>query len=347
MMQGIEDVTVNGLYHRRSPEAMDALSAFLGCDRDELVFTHSTTEGINMMVWGVALKAGDEVIISEQEHVGNATPWMHRAKIDGLKIKTVACGSNAQHSLDLIKKAITPKTKVIALPHIPCTNGQVLPLKEICALAKTKNIMTCIDGAHGTGMLQLNLREIGVDFYASCCHKWLMAAQGTGYLYINKNMSAKLSPTFIGAEGTTKFVTIGAATLVEKTDYAQRFQFGTRSGALAASITEAILFQNSIGRKNIETYVKQLSTYTANGLKEFKNQITILTPLEEQSKAGIMAFKFNTKNNKQFYETCLSKNIMIRYVAENDINSIRVSTHIYNTKEQVDALLDAVKKHIG
>jgi hypothetical protein len=183
-----------------------------------LVLTHNTTEGINMMAWGVPLKAGDEVLLSEQEHIGNAGPWMHRANLEKIVIRTVAVGKNAEESLALVKKAITSKTKVIALPHVPCTNGQILPIKEICALAKTKNIITCIDGAHPTGMLQLNVKELGVDYYASCCHKWLMAAQGTGFLYINKDKLEKLQPKFYGAEGTSSFTTIGnKPNLLEKT----------------------------------------------------------------------------------------------------------------------------------
>lgn len=348
MIEGIEDITINALYHRRTPEAIDSLSNFIGCNRDELVLTHNTTEGINMMAWGVPLKAGDEVLLSEQEHIGNAGPWMHRANLEKIVIRTVAVGKNAEESLALVKKAITSKTKVIALPHVPCTNGQILPIKEICALAKTKNIITCIDGAHPTGMLQLNVKELGVDYYASCCHKWLMAAQGTGFLYINKDKLEKLQPKFYGAEGTSSFTTIGSKpNLLEKTGTAKRFQFGFSSGALAASITAAVQFQNNIGRENIEKYVKQTSKYLANGLQEFGKHLDIVTPLEDKSRGGIIAFKFKELNNKSFYEKMHEKDIIIRYVAENDLQWIRVSTHIYNTTSQIDAFLQEVRKYIG
>ena len=105
MIEGIEDITINALYHRRTPEAIDSLSNFIGCNRDELVLTHNTTEGINMMAWGVPLKAGDEVLLSEQEHIGNAGPWMHRANLEKIVIRTVAVGKNAEESLALVKKA--------------------------------------------------------------------------------------------------------------------------------------------------------------------------------------------------------------------------------------------------
>jgi selenocysteine lyase/cysteine desulfurase len=347
LMDGLEDVSIHGLYNRRKIEALDNLASFINCNRDELVLTHNTTEGINMMVWGLALKSGDEIIISEQEHVGNAGPWLHRANLEKLVIKTVPCGKNAEESLAFVKKAVTAKTKVIALPHIPCTNGQILPIKEICAFAKTKNIITCIDGAHPTGMLVLNVKDLGVDFYASCCHKWLLGAQGTGYLYINKEKLSKLRPKFFGAEGTSSFKTIGnKPTLIEKLEGAQIFQFGTQSGALAASITEAVQFQNNLGRSNIENYIKKCSKYLGEGLQEFKSHLNILSPLEDRSRSGIIAFQFIKRDNKKFYEKLAIEKIIIRYVGENDINSLRVSTHIYNTTAQIDELLIQIKKYI-
>jgi selenocysteine lyase/cysteine desulfurase len=344
ILEGLDDVTKHGFYGRRKSEAIDNLAAFIGCTRDELALTNNVTHGINIMAWGVPLKAGDEIILTTQEHVGNATPWLYRAQQDKLIIKSIALGKSVQETLELIKKAITPKTKVLALPHIPCTNGQVLPLKEICDFAKTKNITTCIDGAHGTGLLPINVKDIGCDYYASCGHKWLMAAQGTGYIYINKDKLHKLTPKFYGAEGTIEFNTIEKIPFLKtKIDSAQRFMYGTQSGALWNSVTAAIQYQNNIGRAEILKHAQELSLHLHKGLQEFKKQIDILTPEETKSRAGIIAFKFKTKDTKLFYDKLISKNIITRYVAENKINSLRVSMHIYNNKNQIDYLLDEVK----
>jgi selenocysteine lyase/cysteine desulfurase len=350
LLEGLADVTVSALYNRRRQEAIDNLAAFVGAPKEQIIITHNCTEGINMMAWGVSLKPGDEVLICEQEHIGNAAPWLHRANLQKIIVKTVALGKNAEESLALIKNAITKKTKVFALPHIPCTNGQILPLAEICKLAKQKNIITCIDGAHATGMLPLNLQQLGVDYYASSCHKWLMAAQGTGYLYIAKEKEKQLQAHFYGAEGTQLFKTMntkGLGILQEKTEGAQRFAYGTQSGAAMASITAAVQFANGLGIENIATNCKQLSGHLQEGLMQYNKHITMLTPHEEISRAGIIAFKFITKDTKKFYDQQLEKNCIIRYVAENEINSIRVSTHVYNNKEQLNELLADVKKYIG
>ncbi len=344
LLEGLEDVTVSGLYGRRKAEAIDTLANFVGCTKDEIVLTHNVTEGINMMVWGVALKPGDEVIISDQEHVGNAAAWVHRANLEKIVVKTLKLQPSTAQTIDALKKAITTKTKVIALPHVPCTTGQVLPIKEIAAIAKAKNILTCIDGAHPTGMLPLNLSTLGVDFYASCCHKWLCAAQGTGYLYINKNSLGKLTPIFYGADGTMEFKTLQPiAALKEKTNTANRFAYGTHSGMLCASITAACNYQLGIGKDNIYKTVTGLNNYLFDTLKEMPTKLTLLTPAEQQNRAGILAFKFKKIDNKAFYNALLAKRIIIRYVGENNLDILRVSTHIYNTKEQLDTLIKEIR----
>lgn len=347
IIEGLEDVTKHGLYGRRKSEAIDNLAAFIGCTREEIALTNNVTHGINIMAWGVALKAGDEIILTTQEHVGNATPWLYRAQQEKLIVKSIPLGNTAQETLDIIKKAITPKTKVLALPHIPCTNGQVLPLKEICALAKSKHITTCIDGAHGTGLIPINVKDIGCDYYASCGHKWLLAAQGTGYIYINKEKLSKLNPKFYGAEGTMEFNTIDKIPFLKtKTDSAQRFMIGTQSGALWNSVTAAIQFQNGIGRDAILKHAQELSLHFHKGLQEHKKHLDILTPEEAKSRAGIIAFKFKTKDTKLFYEKLANKNIITRYVAENKLNCLRVSMHIYNSQAQIDEVLTEVKNFI-
>jgi cysteine desulfurase / selenocysteine lyase len=346
MKDGLEDVTMRGLYNRRKYEAVDNLASFVGADSSELMLTHNVTEGVNIMAWGLQLKAGDEVILCNQEHVGNAAPWLHRAKIDKLIIKKINLGNSQAETLDNIKKVITAKTKVLALPHIPCTNGQVLPIKEIAAFAKSKKIITCIDGAHPTGMMPLNITELGVDAYASCCHKWLLAAQGTGYVYINKNSHHLFTPKFLGAEGILEFNTVADKPfLKEKTEpIASRFNFGTQSGMLASSITAAVQYQLGLGKENIYKHISELNDYLYNQLAEDKKLLTLKTPKEKKSRSGILAFQFTDKNNKVFVEKMLEKGIVIRYIAENKLDWIRVSTHIYNTKEQVDTLLAEIRK---
>src|SRR5207248_996916 len=134
-----------------SEAAREALPAFIGVKESEISLTHNVTEGINVIAWGLPLKKGDEVIMTTHEHVGNALPWLNRAKLHGIVIRTFQPALTASENLDSIKKLIGKKTRAIAVPHITCTTGLVLPVKEIAALAKEKGLFCFIDGAHGAG----------------------------------------------------------------------------------------------------------------------------------------------------------------------------------------------------
>ncbi|WP_296704905.1 aminotransferase class V-fold PLP-dependent enzyme, partial [Algoriphagus sp.] len=164
------------------------LAEFVRIKEAEISLTHNTTEGINIMVWGLPLKAGDEVIITYHEHAGNAIPWLNRAKLDGVVLIPFEPALTQSENLDLIKKLVTPRTKVIAVPHVTCTTGLVMPIKEISEFAKNKGIYTAIDGAHGAGTFDLNLKELGADFYASSYHKWVLGPNGSGFLYVNEEL---------------------------------------------------------------------------------------------------------------------------------------------------------------
>src|SRR5690606_14532422 len=131
-----------------------------------------------------------------QEHVGNALPWLNRARVDGISLKVLDLTLPLEQMLKTLESYIGKNTKVIALPHLPCTTGRVMPVKEISAMAKRKGILKFVDGAHGPGMLDIDLHDLGCDFYASCCHKWLLGPKGTGFVYIKKEHLEKVDPKF-------------------------------------------------------------------------------------------------------------------------------------------------------
>ena len=140
----------NGEY-KGTEKARTRLAQFLGCEEAELSLTHNTTEGINLMAWGLPLKAGDEVIVSTHEHVGNALPWLNRAKLEGIRLVPIIPGLTQEENLKRIQASISSKTRVIALPHITTTTGTVFPIQAIAEMARKQGIWTCIDGAHGPG----------------------------------------------------------------------------------------------------------------------------------------------------------------------------------------------------
>ncbi|MFN4082993.1 MAG: aminotransferase class V-fold PLP-dependent enzyme [Bacteroidia bacterium] len=329
-------------------ETAKKIAGFIGAFPEEIALTHNVTDGINIVCWGLPLKKGDEVIMTTHEHVGNAFPWLNRRKLHGIIIKTFTPASTADETLSRIKALITNKTKAFAIPHIPCTQGQILPAKEICALGKEKGIFTFIDGAHGPGMLPLDMINIGADAYASCCHKWMVGPKGTGFLYVRKDFQETLQTLFVGG-GSDDAKWNMATTPPAMGNYANnahRYYGGTQALGLYKGVNASIDFIESIGLMNIHNRIKYLGEYTQNRLLEYKDKIDMLTPTEEKSRCAVIGFRIKGADYAKVYQACADEKIRIRMVAENGLNSLRVSTHMYNNTNDVDRLMNVLLKFI-
>lgn len=347
VQQDMLEVDTQGKYGGGDEAAIKALAQFLNTKESEISLTHNVTEGVNIVCWGLALKAGDEVIITNNEHVGHASPWLNRWKLSGVELVVISLGKTAEETLQHIQKAITKKTKLISVPHIPCTIGQVLPVKEICSLAKQKNIMTFLDGAHPPGMLQLDLKDIGCDFYAGCCHKWMLGPKGTGFLYVSEGKRNAVQAYYGGAGVDTGWDLLSQPK--EFKGYSangHRYFYGTQNASLYKGIVKAIEFQQQIGRDRIEKRVKYLANYLQENLIKLSPDIEMLTPIEDISKAAQIAFKVKNKEVQKLQSQCSEKQIVTRFVAENNINCLRISTHIYNNTRELDTFLLEVDKFV-
>jgi selenocysteine lyase/cysteine desulfurase len=234
-------------------EFRDPLAAFVGCKRDEIALVRNATEANSYIANGVDLKAGDEVIITDQEHPGGEHPWDLRAKRYGIVIKKITLTkpvANAAAVLNLFGDAITPRTRVIFFSHITTVTGVVLPAKEICGLARSKGILSAVDGAHVPGMMKLDLRDLGCDMYSASPHKWLQATKGTGFLYVRDDVIDRVWST-IATEGwnDTKI-------------RAERFQrIGSSNVPTLCGLRAAIEFANQIGMERIEKRHRQNGNY--------------------------------------------------------------------------------------
>ncbi len=225
-------------------EFRDPLATFIGCKRDELALLRNATEANSYIANGVDLKAGDEVLITDQEHPGGEHPWDLRAKRYGIVIKKITLPkpvTDAATVLNLFNEAITPRTRVIFFSHITTVTGVVLPAKEICALAHSKGILSAVDGAHVPGMMKLDVHDLGCDMYSASPHKWLQATKGTGFLYVRDEVIDRVWNT-IATEGwdDTKL-------------RAERFQrIGSSNVPTLCGLRAAIEFANEIGMERIE-----------------------------------------------------------------------------------------------
>jgi isopenicillin-N epimerase len=234
-------------------EFRNPLADFVGCRRDEIALLRNATEANSYIANGVDMKPGDEVLMTDQEHPGGVHPWNLKAKRYGIVVRKVALPlpvKDGAQVLNLFNDAITPRTRIIFFSHITTVTGVVLPAKELSALARSKGILSAIDGAHVTGMMRLNLRDLGCDMYSSSPHKWLMAPKGSGFLYLRDEVIDRLWNT-IATEGWD-----------EPQLRAERFQrIGSSNVPALWGLRAALKLANEIGLDRIEKRHRSLADY--------------------------------------------------------------------------------------
>jgi len=234
-------------------EFRDPLAAFVGCTRDEIALVRNATEANSYIANGVDLKAGDEVLMTDQEHPGGEHPFNLRAKRYGIVVKKVTLPKpmpNAAAVLNLINDAITPRTRVLFFSHITTVTGVVLPAKELCALAQSKGILSAVDGAHVVGMMAVNVHDLGCDMYSSSPHKWLQAPKGSGFLYVRDEVIDRVWNTIVTAGWD------------EPKLRAERFQrIGSSNVPSLWGMRAAVKMANDIGLERIERRHRKMADY--------------------------------------------------------------------------------------
>lgn len=312
------------------------LANFINASPEEVVISHNTTEGLNFVVNGLDMKEGDEVIVSNMEHPGSINPWKLKEKRYGIVIKQVPFGlppKGVKEIVDAVAAAITPRTKIISVGHTVYVSGLISPIKELSQLAHEKGILIQADSAHGIGMLDLNMKELGVDFFASSPYKWLGAPTGVGLFYVRKEAQDKLWPTI---------VTGGWDTYKDARKYETH---GQDADALVFALGEALDFQNAIGRKRIERRIKALAGYLKQELRKIPG-VKVHTPDDPYLSGGLTAFSLDGVDLAKVIDYVREKyNLVVRTIGSKEAGTyaVRVSTPIYITYKDIDLLLEGVR----
>jgi selenocysteine lyase/cysteine desulfurase len=314
-------------------EFRDPLAEFVGCKRDEIALLRNATEANSYIANGLDLKAGDEVLMTDQEHPGGEHPWNLRAKRYGIVVKKVTLPKpvpNAATVLNLFNNAITPRTRVIFFSHITTVTGVVLPAKELCALARSKGILSAVDGAHVPGMMPLNLHDIACDMYSSSPHKWLQATKGCGFLYVRDEVIDRLWNT-IATEGWD-----------EPKLRAERFQrIGSSNVPVLCGLRAAIAFAKEIGMERIEKRHRQMADYmlknmVARGAESW-------TSPDPALRCGIVTVNVPHLVRMDL-ENWMWKEKKIR-IRGGDPSKLRLSTPYYLLHKDVDRYLSAFDEY--
>jgi cysteine desulfurase/selenocysteine lyase len=325
----------------------DVLKKYLNAKhREEIVFTKGATESINLVASSFGekyIKEGDEILTTELEHHSNYVPWHFLRKNKGAVIKFAPVNKNGEVEIDEIKKLISDKTKIIAITHISNVTGTIMPIKKIVDMAKEKNIPVLVDGTQGAPHIQIDMQDLGCDFYVISCHK-MYGPNGLGILYAKKKWLDDLPP-YQGGGGMIDEVTKDNITFAETPT---KFEAGTMQTAEVVAFAESIKFIEQLGIKNILSHENEILEYGLEKLKK-NNSINIIGNPKERG--SVLCFTIKGIHPHDIATILDDEGVAIRaghhccQILHEKLgisSTARASIGVYNSKEDIDILCKAI-----
>ena len=338
----------SGFSDKKLVDVTPKAAGFLNAGPDEILLTRNTTEGMNLISTGMRLKAGDEILTTDHEHAGGINCWHHMAQMQGVTVKKIHLpvpATSKEEILELVEDGITPRTRVCSFPHLTTTTGLIMPLAEIARITRPKDILLVCDGAQAPGMLDVDVRQLQVDAYASSSHKWMLAPKGTGLLYVRKEVQDRIRPVTTWTAGGSQYAAYTASG-------------GTRNTPMLLAYGDTMDFHTALGRPRVETRVRQLTTYLRRRLRPIGNLVSV-TPDDPELSAAMTSYEIEGPSSVAALKEELSRRQIIikstgyssaglgMQVPVRNVSVIRLSTHIYNSEDQIDRLADEIADIVG
>jgi cysteine desulfurase / selenocysteine lyase len=321
------------------------LSRLINCEPEEIIFTQSTTEGINYVASGIEWKKSDAIIVRGglHEHYANYFPWLNISKKFGVKLEEIKINDKGFFDLDKIDKIAKNKNaRLITLSHVLYNNGAIMPVEEVGKIAKRHQMLYSIDAAQSVGTIKVDVRRIGCDFLAFPGFKWICGPSGIGIFYCKKESTHWLIPKYIGGE---------SAIITEKkdlvyTDSPQKFQTGFRNYPGVAGLASSIKYIQRLGVNTIRKMNMKIANELVQDLRRIPG-ISIFGPEDEKVRSSIVSFTIDSVNPKTIVSSLEEKGII---VAERDIvgggkkKAVRASPHFFNDLSEVSTFVQNIKK---
>jgi selenocysteine lyase/cysteine desulfurase len=318
-------------------QARRVVASELGAAPEEIAFTGNATDGVNLVAAGLVWQAGDEVIISDQEHPAMTVPWFYLQQTRGIVVRRFRTSPHAEQVCAEIRNLLGPKTRVIASSHVSHKTGIRLPVAAICSLAAHHAVLTLIDGAQAYAQFGLDVSSLGCDFYTTNGHKWLCGPKGTGIFFSRRAALDKLNLVFVGDGSMADSAAVG---YFQPQPSARRFEYGTRGYATHAGLTEAVQWRHQLGVAAIERHARELSEYVKARVLECGWRL--LSPREWDESSGLVTFSTGHPDPAALALHLLREHhIVVPAIVE--LSAVRVSTAYFNLGEDVDRLLDVLQ----
>ena len=323
-----------GVLEPRIESVRRELAREFGCDTEEMAITRNASEANQIMIAGLDLKRGDEVILTTQNYPRMKNSWIQRERRDGIVIKWVKLDTpvkSTQAYVDAIAAAITPRTKAIETMHISFLTGYIAPVRQIVDLARPKGIQVFVDGAHAFAHFPFTRDELGADYYGTSLHKWLMAPIGTGFLYVRRDKIKSLWPLQAGS--------------VEQEDNIRKYEeIGTHPAANHNSIAVALAFHRSIGADRKIARLRFLrDRWAKRVVAESNGRARMLTPIGPGESGAIGVIAIDGMKIDELRGWLMSKHKIVTVALLGDeFNGLRVTPNVYTTLDEVDRFAEVM-----
>ena len=308
----------------------------IGADGDEIVLGENATIGINIVANGIDWQAGDNLILSTHEHPGNRIPWYNLITRYGVQLRFLEVHNDRDRMLEQLPALIDARTRLISLSDVSRRTGLRFPAKELTGLAHVNGVPVLWDGAQSYGAIPVDVHEMGCDFYTFSGHKYIMGPQGTGGCYIRRDRINWLKPSWIGSHSQKDFDLVGGLTLL---DGANRFEFGTRNLADQGGFGKALDLWEAIGWEKVFAAIAAYTDKMKAALQSRVPTLRLETPIPYELSSGIVTISLPGFISMSISQSLLEHERVLVSSLEKDSSLIRISTHVFNTDEEMDRLV--------
>ncbi len=311
------------------------LAREFGCDPEELAITRNASESLETLIFGLDLKPGDEVVVTNQNYGRMLTSWDQRVRRDGIVVKAISFPVPPPSAADVVRRfreAMTPRTRVVEVTHITNLTGQILPVREIVRMARDRGAETFVDGAHAFAHFPFRRDDLECDYYGTSLHKWLLAPIGTGFLYVRKDKQKKIWPLM-------------AAPAKMNEDVRKYEEIGTHPAANHNAIAAALAFHREIGAARKAARLRSLRDRWANRLLAADPRVKVLTPLNSTESCGIGLLHVDGVDTEKLQAFLWEKHkIMTTPIVHAEFNGLRVTPNVYTRPDEVDVFSEKIEE---
>ena len=318
------------------------LAREFGCDPEEMAITRNASEANEIMILGLDLKKGDEVVVSNQNYGRMLTAWEQRVRREGIVLKQISFKvppPSQAYIVDQFKAAVTPRTRIIEVPHITNLTGQIMPIRELIDFARPRGIEVLVDGAHAFAHFPFKRDDLAADYYGTSLHKWLLAPIGTGFLYVRKDKQKKLWPLMAAAE-------------IQDNDIRKFEEIGTHPAANHNAVSAALAFHRGIGADRKLGRLRYLRDRWAKRLLAESPRFKVLTPLDSPYSGAIALVSVDGLEFGALGAWLMSKHRIVNTPIEHkEFTGLRITPNVYTTVDEIDTfadkMIEATKKGIA